>query len=44
MYTPYFFHGFHHNPEINTTWYAEIIETLVNIFGREDYHLLLRIC
>ena len=28
-----FFHGFHHNPKINTTWYAELIETFVNIFG-----------
>jgi len=28
-----FFHGFHHNHEINATWYAELIETLVNIFG-----------
>ena len=33
VYPATFFHGFHHNPEINTTWYAEIIETLVNIFG-----------
>ena len=28
-----FFHGFHHNPKINTTWYAELIETVVNILG-----------
>ena len=28
-----FFHGFHHNDKINKTWWAETIETLVNIFG-----------
>jgi hypothetical protein len=28
-----FFHGFHHNHKINTTWYAELIETVVNILG-----------
>ena len=28
-----FFHGFHHDDTINKTWWAEIIETLVNIFG-----------
>ena len=27
------FHGFHHDPKINKTWYAELMETFVNIFG-----------
>ena len=32
--TPFtFFHGFHHNNKINQTWWAEAIETFVNIFG-----------
>ena len=33
VYPMTWFHGFHHDHTINTTWYAEIIETLVNIFG-----------
>jgi hypothetical protein len=28
-----FFHSFHHDDKINKTWYAELIETFVNIFG-----------
>jgi len=28
-----FFHGFHHDKKINQTWWAETIETVVNILG-----------
>ena len=28
-----FLHSFHHDDKINKTWWAEMIETLVNIFG-----------
>ena len=33
LYPITWFHSFHHDHTINTTWYAELIETFVNIFG-----------